>query len=118
MFNGDNTGQNKSAYHNATHATSNDVSNDVFRCVSNDAASESEVKISVPEKPAIYQIRICGHLDGKWAGYFEEFSIDLDECGNTVLTGPVIDQAMLHGLFKKIRDLGLVLISVNVSDKQ
>lgn len=62
--------------------------------------------------PAIYRIRIQGQLDSQWADWFDEMTISLDEDGNTLLTGQVIDQAALHGLLKKIRDLGLTLISI------
>ena len=63
--------------------------------------------------PMIYEIRIKGHLDNLWAGWFEGLTISLEEDGDTLLTGPVADQAALHGLLKKVRDLGLPLISVN-----
>lgn len=63
--------------------------------------------------PAIYQIRLKGHLDSQWTDWFEGLTITLEEDGDTLLTGPVIDQAGLHGLLKKIRDLGIPLISVN-----
>lgn len=62
--------------------------------------------------PAIYRIRIQGQLDSQWANWFDEMTITLEEDGNTLLTGPVIDQAALHGLLRKIRDLGLTLISI------
>lgn len=61
----------------------------------------------------IYQIRIKGHLDARWAGWFESLSITLEDSGETLLTGPVADQAALHGVLRKIRDLGLPLFSVN-----
>ena len=61
----------------------------------------------------IYQIRLKSHLDSQWTDWFEELTITLEEDGNTLLTGPVIDQAALHGLLKKVRDLGMPLISVN-----
>jgi hypothetical protein len=64
-------------------------------------------------QPLIYQIRIEGHLDQQWADWFEGLTITLEENGDTLLTGPVIDQAALHGLLKKVRDLGLPLVSVN-----
>jgi hypothetical protein len=60
-----------------------------------------------------YEIRLKGHLDARWANQFEGLTITLEENGDTLLTGPIIDQAALHGLLKKIRDLGLPLLSVN-----
>jgi hypothetical protein len=61
---------------------------------------------------AVYEIRIKGHLGSEWADWFEGLTIQLEENGETVLTGPVADQAALHGLIKKVRDVGLPLISV------
>ena len=66
-----------------------------------------------PGQPMVYQIRIEGHLDGQWADWFSGLSITLEENGDTLLTGPVIDQAALFGLLKKVRDLGLPLVSLN-----
>ncbi|MBE0528358.1 MAG: hypothetical protein IH629_04030 [Thermoleophilia bacterium] len=63
-------------------------------------------------EPGIYEIRIKGHLDDKWADRFEGLTITLEDNGDTLLTGPVIDQAALHGLLKKVRDLGMPLLSV------
>jgi hypothetical protein len=60
-----------------------------------------------------YEIRIKGHLDDRWAEWFEGMTILLNDDGNTVLTGAVIDQAALHRLLKKVRDLGMPLVSVN-----
>jgi hypothetical protein len=60
----------------------------------------------------LYEIRLKGHLAERWAVWFEGLTITLEENGETLLTGPVVDQAALHGLLKKVRDLGLPLISV------
>ncbi len=59
-----------------------------------------------------YEIRLMGQLDSQWADWFDEMTITFEEDGTTLLTGPVVDQAALHGLLKKIRDLGLTLISI------
>lgn len=64
-------------------------------------------------QPTIYHIRIQGHLGRQWAGRFEELSITLEDDGTTLLTGPVVDQAALHGILRRIRDLGITLISIN-----
>jgi len=63
--------------------------------------------------PVIYEIRVAGHLSPQWVDWFEGLTITLEEDGNTLLTGPVADQAALHGLLKKVRDLGLSLLSIN-----
>ena len=68
------------------------------------------------DQPMVYQIRIKGHLTSHWMGWFDGLTITLEEDGNTLLNGPVIDQAALHGILKKIRDLGLPLLSVNSVD--
>ena len=65
-----------------------------------------------PNQPMVYQIRIQGYLGQRWAGWFGEVSIMLEDNGDTLLTGPVVDQAALQGLLKKVRDLGMPLISV------
>ena len=64
-------------------------------------------------QPVIYQIRLKGHLRSQWTDWFEGLTITLEDDGDTLLTGPVIDQAALHGLLKKVRDLGLPLVSVS-----
>jgi len=65
------------------------------------------------DQPMVYQIRIKGHLSPQWTGWFEGLTITLEEDGDTLLTGTVIDQAALHGWLKKVRDLGMPLFSVN-----
>lgn len=70
-------------------------------------------RLAGPDTPLVYQIRIRGHLGSAWADWFEGLTITLDEDGDTLFTGPVVDQAALHGLLKKVRDLGMPLISVN-----
>jgi hypothetical protein len=60
----------------------------------------------------VYQIRIKGHLDRRWTDWFDGLTITLEDNGDTLLTGPVADQAALHGLLRKVRDLGMPLLSV------
>ena len=60
-----------------------------------------------------YQIRIRGHLGQQWTDWFGGLTITLEDNGDTLLTGPVVDQAALHGLLKRVRDLGMPLLSVN-----
>jgi hypothetical protein len=67
-------------------------------------------------QPMVYQIRIRGHLSSQWTVWFEGLTITLEEGGNTLLTGEVVDQAALHGLLKRVRDLGVPLLSVNSVD--
>jgi hypothetical protein len=62
---------------------------------------------------AYYEIRVLGQLNARWADWFDGMTITLDNNGNTLLSGPVVDQAALHGLLKKVRDVGLTLLSVN-----
>jgi hypothetical protein len=74
----------------------------------------NELKLEIePNEPMAYQIRIKGHLGLQWADWFGGLSIKLAANGDTILIGPVSDQAALHGLLKKVRDLGMSLISVN-----
>ncbi len=67
---------------------------------------------SDPGQPLVYQIRIKGHLDREWTDWFEGLTITLEDNGETLLTGSVVDQAALHGVLKKVRDLGMPLLSV------
>ena len=66
-----------------------------------------------PNQTVVYQIRLKGHLDSQWTDWFEGLTITLEEDDDTLLTGPVTDQAALHGLLKKVRDLGMPLVSVS-----
>jgi hypothetical protein len=65
-----------------------------------------------PDHPTVYQIRVRGHLGSQWRDWFGGLTVTLDENGDTLLTGPVLDQAALYGLLKKVRDLGIPLVSV------
>jgi hypothetical protein len=67
-------------------------------------------------QPVMYQIRIKGHLGPQWIDWFNGLTITIEENGNTLLTGEVVDQAALHGILKKVRDLGMPLLSVNSVD--
>jgi hypothetical protein len=66
--------------------------------------------------PVIYEIRVGGHLSSQWGDWFEGLTVTLEADGNTRISGPVVDQAALHGLLKKVRDLGLPLLSVKRAD--
>ena len=76
--------------------------------MSNKHSSERDADQSL-----VYQIRIKGHLGHQWMDRFVGLTISQEEDGNTLLTGIVVDQAALHGLLKKVRDLGIPLLSVN-----
>jgi hypothetical protein len=65
-----------------------------------------------PRPAGHYEIRLRGHLDARWAEWFEELVLTRERAGTTLLRGPVIDQAALHGLLQKVRDTGLPLVSV------
>ena len=69
-----------------------------------------------PVQPPVYTIKLKGHLGQQWIGWFEGLIVTLEEDGNTLLSGPVVDQSALHGMLKKIRDLGMPLLSVNFAD--
>jgi hypothetical protein len=65
-----------------------------------------------PSQPTVYQIRVKGHLGSHWGDWFGGLTVTLEDNGETLLTGPVADQAALHGLLRKVRDLGMPLVSV------
>ena len=63
--------------------------------------------------PVFYEIRIKGHIEESWSSWFQGLGVRYEEDGNTVLHGYIVDQAALHGVLMRIRDLGLPLVSVN-----
>jgi hypothetical protein len=70
-------------------------------------------EVTDSNQPTVYQIRLKSHLGSEWTDWFEGLTITLDKDGDTLITGPVADQAALHGLLKKVRDLGMSLVSIN-----
>lgn len=79
---------------------------------SNDISNKSEAE-SDSNQPVVYQIRIRSHLRSDWTDWFEGLTVTCEESGDTLLTGPVVDQSALYGLLRKVRDLGMPLVSVN-----
>ena len=75
--------------------------------------SETHALLEYHDGSGLYEIRLKGHLGDRWASRFEGLTITREANGNTRLSGPVADQAALHGLLKKVRDLGMPLVSVS-----
>ena len=73
----------------------------------------SAIPAGAHQSPGLYEIRVKGHLDTRWGAWFDGLTLTHGSDGTTTIHGPVADQAALHGLLQKIRDLGLPLISVN-----
>ncbi|HEV7663108.1 MAG TPA: hypothetical protein VGQ62_06200 [Chloroflexota bacterium] len=78
--------------------------------------SEAHASTDDRHEPERYEIRLQGHIENRWAAWFDGLSLTQESDGTTVLSGPVIDQAALHGLLSKVRDLGLPLIAVTQVD--
>ncbi len=76
--------------------------------------SETHARSEYPEGAGLYEIRLKGHLDDRWADWLGDTVITLEENDNTLLSCRVIDQAALHGLLRRVRDLGIPLLSVNL----
>jgi hypothetical protein len=76
----------------------------------------SNTSAGQPPGAGRYEIRIRGHLDARWTAWFDGLSLTNDGDGSTVISGPVLDQAALHGLLQKVRDVGLPLVSVTQVD--
>ena len=72
----------------------------------------SEIPVGPHHSPGRYEIRLRGRLDSRWAAWFDGLSLSNESDGTTIIGGPVADQAALHGLLQKVRDLGLPLVSV------
>lgn len=75
--------------------------------------SPENKQMPVPDRPSVFQVRIRGHLGPQWTDWFDGMAITLEDDGDTLLTGLIADQAALHGLLKKVRDIGMTLVSVN-----
>ena len=75
--------------------------------------SETDTSTEAHDEAGLTEIRIKGHLTDQWDNWFGGLTITLEDNGDTLLTGPVVDQAALHGLLRKVRDVGMPLISVN-----
>ena len=72
--------------------------------------------MSSKRKPVHYRIRVKGHLGPQWSEWFDWMTVILEADGTTTLSGPIVDQAALHGLLVRVRDLGLELISISQED--
>ena len=75
--------------------------------------SETHPSTEDHHEPELYEIRLKGHLDDRWADWFGGLTLTLEDNGDTLLTGLAVDQAALHGLLRKVRDLGMPLLSIN-----
>ena len=80
--------------------------------------SETHTAREDHHEPRLYEIRLKGHLHNRWAEWFDGLTITREDNGETLLSGPVVDQAALHGLLRRVRDLGLPLVSVIQVDRK
>jgi hypothetical protein len=81
------------------------------------ATAKEATSVSTAQEPGRYEIRVKGHLADRWAGWFDGMTLTREADGTTVLDGPVTDQSALHGLLRKVSDLGLPLVSVTPIDQ-
>jgi hypothetical protein len=72
----------------------------------------SAMSRSADHESTTYEVRLAGHLDGRWAARFDGLALRHEPDGTTVLSGPIVDQAALHGLLQRVRDLGIPLVSL------
>lgn len=79
--------------------------------------SETPAPTGMWREPGRYEIRIVGHLDARWAAWFDGWRLRRESDGTTVIDGPLGDQAALHGVLQRVRDLGMTLISVTQVDR-
>lgn len=80
----------------------------------NDSTKDADREASAvdQDRPVHYEIRVKGHLDARWAAWFDGLSLSNESEGTTTIHGPVVDQAALHGLLQRLRDVGVPLVSV------
>lgn len=76
--------------------------------------NETSAEAAGLDRPAQYEIRLHGHIDARWADWFEGLTSTPLSDGTTILSGPIADQAALHGLLRTVADLGFTLMSINV----
>jgi hypothetical protein len=77
----------------------------------------TEISASGHYEAGWYEIRLKGHLDSRWTAWFDGLSLSTESDGTTIISGPVVDQAALHGVLQKVRDVGLPLVSVTQVDQ-
>ena len=73
---------------------------------------QAEDSTTDPTSPLQYEIRVKGHLDGRWSAWFDGLNLTNESDGTTLISGPVVDQAALHGVLQKLRDVGVPLVSI------